>query len=214
MPKLVGIAGLKTSGKDTTFQFVQKHNEWAQRVAFADKLKIMAARALGLEGCDDELMAMMDDFKQNGDIVANAFSPPGRESPVVFHQRISGRQYLQLFGSNARKVFGDTFWIDQILPTPTAEAHPEVQLRNAEALAYRYPNADLVVVTDVRYPNEAQRIRALGGVVWKVWRPGVESDGHDSEIPIPGEFVNWTIPNDGSIEDLERQTIKAMEYTL
>lgn len=210
MPKLIGIAGLKTSGKDTTCRFVQNNAQgFSQRVAFADKLKIMAARALGLEGPNEELIARMDCFKENGVLTATAYSPPGAGTPVAFHSHISGRQYLQYFGSNARKVFGDTFWIDQILPTPSDKYD-----LNSYNLGYRYPDADLVVVTDVRYPNEAERIRALGGVVWKVWRPGIESDGHDSEVPIPDEYVNWVIPNDGSMEDLEHQTIRAMEYTL
>lgn len=38
-----------------------------------------------------------------------------------------------------------------------------------------------VVVDDVRFPNEAQAIRDLGGVLWRVDRPGLVTGNHPSE---------------------------------
>lgn len=38
-----------------------------------------------------------------------------------------------------------------------------------------------VVVDDVRFPNEADAIRSLGGVIWRVYRPGVVAASHISE---------------------------------
>lgn len=38
-----------------------------------------------------------------------------------------------------------------------------------------------VVVDDVRFPNEAAAIRAMGGVLWRVYRPGLTMDSHVSE---------------------------------
>lgn len=39
----------------------------------------------------------------------------------------------------------------------------------------------LVVVDDVRFPNEADAIRSLGGVIWRVYRPGLVTGAHWSE---------------------------------
>jgi hypothetical protein len=38
-----------------------------------------------------------------------------------------------------------------------------------------------VVVDDVRFPNEAELIRSLGGVLWRVYRPGLNTMDHASE---------------------------------
>ena len=61
-----------------------------------------------------------------------------------------------------------------------------------------------VVVDDVRFTNEAELVRLLGGEVWRITRPGVErSTEHASE----GGLDTWSeftcdIVNSGSISDL------------
>lgn len=67
-----------------------------------------------------------------------------------------------------------------------------------------------VVISDVRFPDEARLIRELGGVVFRVVRPAaVETDEtvdrHASEIAMDDEPVEMVIENDGSIEDLHRR---------
>ena len=66
----------------------------------------------------------------------------------------------------------------------------------------KYPDVDVLCVTDVRYPNEADRVHQLGGEVWQIVRPGLESDGHSSEIPLPAEKVDLSIFNGFEIETL------------
>jgi hypothetical protein len=72
-----------------------------------------------------------------------------------------------------------------------------------------------VVIPDVRWPatNEGQAIKAAGGRLWLVVRPGTNQTGtasakHDSETqPVPEEAFDCLIYNDGSLADLERQVI-------
>lgn len=45
---LVGVTGLKRSGKDTLVNFVKNHSQGIARVAFADPLKEEVAKALGV----------------------------------------------------------------------------------------------------------------------------------------------------------------------
>lgn len=215
--KLVGINGFKTSGKDTTFQIVQDYagtDSGVARAGFADKLKIMAAKALGFQGDDEDLIATMDDFKETG-IISHSHSWLSNMGEFVGRDEITGRQYLQYFGGNAREVFGDTFWIDQVLPTPIE--HPSRGNRhasNAFALGKRYPGVDLLCITDVRYENEAERVKQLDGVVWEVVRPGVESDGHSSEKPLPRHLVDYTILNDSDLATLRTRVVEAIGATL
>lgn len=190
--QIIGLAGFKTSGKDTAYQLIRDALPGAkvERAAFADKLKIMAGRAIGLDGSDEQMIHAMNDFKENGILTGSA---------DTFHTSITGRQYLQDFGQKAREVFGDTFWIDQVLPDDPI------------TLQFKYSTVDVLCVTDVRYPNEAQRIRDLGGCVWEIVRPGLESDGHASETPLPRTLLERTIYNHATIPEfgeLLEQSIK------
>jgi hypothetical protein len=68
----------------------------------------------------------------------------------------------------------------------------------------RVRSRSFVVVDDVRFPNEAELVRTLGGQMWKVTRPGVErATEHASE----GGLDNWPnfthdIINAGTLQDL------------
>ena len=62
----------------------------------------------------------------------------------------------------------------------------------------------LHVVPDVRFANEAEAIRELGGVIVRVERPGVGPlSAHVSEVP-PAE-PDFIIRNNGTIRDLQSQ---------
>lgn len=121
----------------------------------------------------------MDKFKETGVVY---FDADLRDQRV--HAALSGRQYLQNLGNEARTVFGENFWVDQVLPREPLN------------------DTSTLVISDVRYPNEAERIRALGGVVWEVVRPGVDSDGHVSEQPLPRELISYQINNNSSLAQL------------
>jgi hypothetical protein len=98
-----------------------------------------------------------------------------KETPV--------RRLLQDFGVGARKTFGEDFWIEQALKG----VNPE----------------DKFVITDVRFPNEADAIKDLGGQIWRVKRIGVESvNTHVSESAMDSYQVDQIFINNGSMEDL------------
>lgn len=196
---LIGINGFKTSGKDTAFGFVrdlaERDGESAVRLAFADKLKVLAGLTLSVDALSEEgLKQSMDGFKEYGELVVKP-----SEGRCGSHFTITGRQYLQNLGAEARKVFGDSFWVDQVLPREVIEE-----------LADDLDWPEWVCVTDVRYPNEAQRVLDLGGEVWEVVRPGLESDGHSSETPLPRDLVTLTLLNDGTLDDLKLKVADSM----
>lgn len=69
-----------------------------------------------------------------------------------------------------------------------------------------------VVADDVRFPNEAQAVKLMGGQVWKIWRPGLQdTSGHPSE----GALDTWDgfdrlIVNDGDLFQLTRDVASAL----
>jgi hypothetical protein len=168
---------------------------------------VLAARSLGyLNLSDQECIDLMDEFKEWGDVSAALYGDYGEATWVT------GREYLQNIGNEARKIFGDSFWIDQVLPAPSRHPDPEIRkVENYQAINRMYPDAEYVLIPDLRYPNEAERIQALhGGTVWEVIRPGVESDGHDSEQPLPRNLVDLTINNSGTLDDLRHNVLMAI----
>ena len=190
---LIGITGFKTSGKDTTFEAIRTlTGGLAVRRAFADNLKRIGALALGLE------FDQMERFKEIGQLDIGGLPPQWPSGSTT-----TGRQYLQNLGVGAREVFGTNFWVDQVLP---------VDPRKRELIWSTGPLAPPKwgVVTDVRFPNEAERVLDLGGEVWEVIRPGLESDGHASEIPLPRELVTREILNNSTIHDLDLEVEHAL----
>jgi hypothetical protein len=94
------------------------------------------------------------------------------------------RRLLQDLGISARELIDENIWVT------TALRHVGKDER--------------VVVTDVRFENEAMMIKLMGGQLWRVRRPGVEAvNSHVSETQLDGYKVDQIFVNSGSIQDLE-----------
>lgn len=60
------------------------------------------------------------------------------------------------------------------------------------------------VISDVRFPNEAEWIHDLGGQVWRIDRPGVAPvREHASETLVASITPGFLLENSGSIDDLQ-----------
>ena len=94
------------------------------------------------------------------------------------------RRMLQNMGMAARKTFGEDFWVEQALSN-----------------LHSFEN---YVVTDVRFTNEANKIKFIGGRLWRIKRPGVEPvNDHVSESEMDGYKVDQIIVNRGTLQELE-----------
>lgn len=134
-----------------------------------------------------------------GSLLANVVEERGweaskRESPEV-------RRLLQNLGQGAREVLGDSIWIDAVLPGNIID----------------YDALD-IVVTDVRYPNEATRIDTFLGRLWVISKPGtgpVNSHASEGFGEWISQFVSrykiTTILNDGTLEDLPFAVTAALD---
>jgi hypothetical protein len=97
------------------------------------------------------------------------------------------RGLLQRFGTEVgREMFGDDFWVNAAIKD--------------------VPDGAKAVFSDVRYPNEADAIRKLGGKVWRVLRPGVgPANEHASEHALNDYSFDKVIDNSSSISGLHSQ---------
>lgn len=179
MHALVGISGKKRSGKDTAANYLIEHKGFT-RVAFADPMR--------------EFLLAMDpiveveptpEYEQDGLRVSAIVEMEGWEQAKA-HPEV--RRLLQQLGTEAgRKILGPDVWIEAA---------------NRKIRAIKGP----VVITDVRFHNEAEAVRGAQGYLVRVDRPSlpVSTDEHTSETELDSyPFPLWLI-NDGSVADLHK----------
>lgn len=66
------------------------------------------------------------------------------------------------------------------------------------------------VFTDVRFLNEADFVRGLGGIIIRVIRPGLTVGEHESEAGQLAIRSDQSIINDGTVEHLQAQLLEIM----
>jgi hypothetical protein len=70
------------------------------------------------------------------------------------------------------------------------------------------------VISDVRFPNEAEAITNAGGAVIRISRPGAgEGDSHASETPLPNYLVTFELANDSTPEALVERALGLLRGT-
>lgn len=105
----------------------------------------------------------------------------------VAKSKIEVRRLLQETGVTARQMFGEDFWVEQ-------------------AFAEADPTSDYVI-SDVRFPNEADYIKDLAGSVWRINRWGVAPiNKHESEVAMDMYPFDIILDNDGTIKKLQTAT--------
>ena len=81
--------------------------------------------------------------------------------------------------------------------------HPDLWVMIAEFESKNWLRSVNVTFDDVRFPNEADMIRRLGGELWLVDRPGVVYEGsHASEGALIDVLPDSVINNSGDLEQL------------
>lgn len=179
---LVGISGRKRSGKDTSARALVKALGFT-RIGFADKLKTLSAEYLELP-----LAAVMSDEFKVEIVGVGADGAP-----------LKGRDVFKKLGTAARKAFGGTFWIDQVIAQLGPSAHSFVSqpgdtrcdstanlaMARCGELAIAHRN---IVIADVRFWNELAAVKRAGGVVVRLNRNDCEQ-AHKFDRPEGFEFA-------------------------
>jgi hypothetical protein len=185
---LIGVTGKKRHGKDTfAARLIEAHG--FTRIAFADPLK--------------ETILDVDPWVRVEPDEAGLVLGSGSLQLTIRHERLSTvvnhlgwekakevrevRRLLQAHGVAMREHLDPDVWVDAALSKAAAIPGP-------------------VVITDVRFPNEFERVKWDGGLVVRVWRPGVENaDEHISETALDHVEPDFFVENKGTVADLHRQ---------
>jgi len=106
------------------------------------------------------------------------------------------RALLQEYGTEVRRADDPRYWVKKVARW-VEDCRPQ-----------------RLVVPDVRFRNEVEFVRALGGRYVRVDRPGVEPVAlgtHASESELNGAEPDYVVRNDGALEDLERRVEAMMQ---
>ena len=197
--------------------------QWA--IDFVDQWKNDPEATCAGIFADEEGILLSDTHKDdNTDITGKELE----DSPLYFIPPVIFRQHMAQFATeSARDIYGLDHWADQVLPLEPTNRNPEgwrgsflVPPRTAEEDPYSF--AHFAVMTDMRFLNELERVRALGGLNVKIRRHDAEqavimeaqSQGreiHESELGLPDELFDVVINNDNNnMDDARRRTFHMM----
>lgn len=175
----IGFTGRMKSGKDTCAQYVIKHLLEAKGTNYGiDKIAFA-----------DSLKEIC--MKYLGLTKYQCYDQDGKEEYNKFWG-MTNREILQRVGTEAmRNGF-----------------HPDVWSKITELkIKEIVKNNRFFIITDIRFPNEAETVKRNGGLVVHVSRPNTIANGiinHASEVPIPKDLIDFFIINDRDLPSLER----------
>ena len=211
---LIGLTGKAGSGKDTVAGMLQKINPNLEVYALASSIYEIAERWLGLTEAyahrdikESTIAIVIDDTFNSLDLIiwdmfkdkhcdityesvkkcAKAIITTLTKDSVTqiadnHYLVTSFRKILQTIGTEGfRDNVSETFWLD-IAPSTN------------------------IIISDIRFPNEASWVKAFHGYLINVHRQDMEfipESEHSSESGV-GDVEFWDfIDNDGSLEDLK-----------
>lgn len=178
--ELIGLSGYARSGKDEFAKVLVEEFGWT-RVAFADKLREVLYQLNPIVDVDAARMRKTLYYVQD---VIDSFGWDGYKN-TPYGPEI--RRLLQRLGTEAgRQTLGENIWVDAALTGFEEDAK--------------------IVVTDCRFPNEAQAIKERGGVVVRIERDGIgPANDHPSETSLDNWGFDYAVSNDGTLGEYRDQ---------
>ncbi|MFL9669016.1 hypothetical protein WIX39_018850 [Variovorax sp. AB1(2024)] len=172
---VVAMTGFASTGKDTVADLLVEHLRF-RKLAFADALRAEVSNAFEIELSylthtstkNHPMTALAMRKAPIGFLAAVALAPgivprigEGRVPNDWLDAPRSPRQILQWWGTEYRRRQDPLYWVKQL----------------NNKLTFYFQNGERrFVITDCRFDNEADLVRALDGKIWQVNRPGVTAE--------------------------------------
>lgn len=198
LPPIIGISGQIRNGKDTVGKMVQfctvVEDELPYVNSFCDKAQpgdTVVNSPFQTRKFADKLKKYVADLigctiadLENQDFKNSELGPEW----LVRGKPLTVRELLIRVGNDSREFVHPDIWIN--------------------ALFSSYKEGDRWIITDLRYPNEYERIKQLGGLVVRVNRPGITKIDHISETALNKHQFDYVFENTGSLDGLFRQVFQ------
>lgn len=202
---IIGLTGPKGSGKDTVANLLRTHAGFYP-LAFADTLRDEICSAWSVE----PIYLVRRETKEHPmtalalrKCLADSFVAHMQLWHAAHGQELdldcprSPRQIMQWWGTEYRRSKDPDYWVSML------ERRIQHLITSGDQTR--------LVVTDVRFDNEAQCIRApyFSGPIWCVTRPGcdVPSGSHVSEVTGIDFAPDAVIDNSADIRHLQQQVL-------
>lgn len=183
VPRVIGLAGPKYAGKDTAANLLEG---------------VLSAAGISYRriAFSDPIKRMLQTMLSDMGISWSGLHDPKRKEEIIPELGVSYRHLMVTLGTEwGRDLINRELWLQPV-----------------RHVCETLPQDMVLVITDVRMPNEAKLIEDLGGEVWEVYRPGANySTEHVSESGLPVGCVRRTLRNWGSLEDLNTEVVKAWQ---
>lgn len=175
---LIGLTGAAGSGKSTAAEYLSRHFGF-QVIKFAGPLKAGLSAMLRYSGMSEKE-------------IATVIEGQNKEVPLDVLGGRTPRHAMQTLGTEwGRTCMGGNFWVEM-----------------ARSAVLRLPRGSRILMDDVRFENEADMIRSLGGrIIMITGRGGITGD-HVSEKGVGAPDL--VIRNDSTIPEFQRRLIAAV----
>lgn len=208
--------------KDENFVTWADMNMWpfVKNYAFADELKRMSIKLFDIPyecvyGTDEQKNQIQEhllwenmpgvicypNYIECGNATHSDIDP--NKIGLTIHESgpMTAREFMQFFGSEImRKMYGPV-WINKTLRQISRE------------------QSAIAIISDVRFPNEAEAIKKAGGIIVKLHRKQKTKDLHQSELGVDlvdESIIDYNIQNNkrgSSLDDLQ-QNVKQIYDTV
>ncbi len=139
------------------------------------------------------------------DVAFQLFRWSGLERGVYYETHYQEKEIvLPIIGKSPRQV-----WIE--VGNKMRDISPDVWLKSA----INCPKCDLIIISDLRFTNEANYIKDNNGIVVKIHRPGILTGTDQAEIDLLA-YTRWDalINNDGTLDEFNTKIITYFEEVL
>lgn len=226
---IIGISGYAGSGKDTVGTLIQmiacknrvakisveeilndyKNNEWWleghsgwEIKKFAGKVKVIASILLGVGVSKfEDREYKIKELGPEWDYNRVEFIEQGVYSSTKQHMTV--RDFMQKLATEAmRNRLHEDVWVNALFSDYVPEMYGDDSMRTLPKW----------IITDVRFLNEAKRIKDNNGIIIRVNRPGIGPvNSHLSEIELDNYSFDYYIDNSKDIDYLSDQVKEIMK---
>lgn len=243
---IIGISGYSGSGKDTVGRIIQylncyskgdvsveealkpEHHWWIEDQSgweikrWAGKLKQVASLLTGIpiEKFEDQEFKKTvlgpEWNKTEYDYNRGSYTNPHLVTMTV-------RDFLQKLGTDGlRNGLHENTWVNALMADYKSEYEVIYDSQStSNPLPVKEPTNELGqnpnwIITDTRFPNEADAVKKSGGILIRVDRPGITPvNAHPSETGLDNYQFDEYITNDGDLDKLKETVLtmlKRREY--
>lgn len=200
---LLGLTGVAHSGKSTVADYLSREYGFKQYY-FSEGVKLALYRMNPLisynirqgyygQNISQYLKEMVDDLGWD----------ESKKVPMV-------RELLQRMGTEAgRDIHGEDVWVNRTFDQMFKDC--EWEWKHQDGINTRHAVSD-IVIPDVRFDNEASRIKNHGGVIIKVDRELEPVNGHSSESGVNSTLIDVTFRNIGNFDEVGKGIDGLLEY--